>query len=544
MIARRHSHFWTAAPLPVEWRTRTKATTDSWRVAYCPTLLQTMDDCDTSWESSRDVEVMWCWSRGLQGRKRFWWIFWLVAQRWGEHQGRYGRIALAGQDSSSGVLLRALTLKDDGLLWLWIKSTIWNKWPLPSWRCYQPFCLQICGLGWSRFAPACYQVQLMSTVLRCFLASRLDSFGEPELENADVVLAICFLLVLKCIIHLFYFLLAQHDGKLSCLVELWKIILVNSLLCFMSRRLFLDNLFHTCFILFHIVIQILPGLVPMFGWSEDKEKEGSASSQDADKAESLRSGEVPSCQGLSCHASNPLDSWCFRDAPVWHSHQRTSRNLSQQGQHQTHLNDLIQFVLLISMGARNHFRVSNVQKTSNRFVLRRSLHWGWMTKSTIRKARFCWLYNLHISTSSLIVAWPLLASLLVSIIYHYQISSALSGSLLACSSHITCCQKTGSTITSSAVGFHTHIQTRICYHFLVSILFHSFPFFSIHFAIFCLCSVAVFVALGIPGLGSLGISRPSFESLPHDEESRDESAKGLETWSEDGSASVLSWCWW
>ena len=109
----------------------------------------------------------------------------------------------------------------------------------------------------------------MSTVLRCFLASRLDSFGEPELENADVVLAICFLLVLKCIIHCysFYFLLAQHDGKLSCLVELWKIILVNSLLCFMPRRHFLDNLFHTCacFILFHIVIQILPGLVPMFG---------------------------------------------------------------------------------------------------------------------------------------------------------------------------------------------------------------------------------------------------------------------------------------
>ena len=157
-----------------------------------------------------------------------------------------------------------------------------------------------------------------------------------------------------------------------------------------------------------------------------------------------------------------------------------------------------------------------------------------MTKSTIRKARFCWLYNLHISTSSLIVAWPLLASLLVSIIYHYQISSALSGSLPACSSHITCCQKTGSTITSSAVGFHTHIQTRIFfYHFLVSIHFPSiFHPFSIHVAIFCLCSVAV-VALGIPGLGSLGISRPSFESLPHDESRED-------TWSEDGSASVLS----
>lgn len=34
----------------------------------------------------------------------------------------------------------------------------------------------------------------MGTVLRCFLAGCLDSFGVPELENADLVIAICFLL--------------------------------------------------------------------------------------------------------------------------------------------------------------------------------------------------------------------------------------------------------------------------------------------------------------------------------------------------------------
>ena len=68
----------------------------------------------------------------------------------------------------------------------------------------------------------------------------------------------------------------------------------------------------------------------------------------------------------------------------------------------------------------------------------------------------------------------------ITTIIYYQ--SALSGSLPACSSHITCCQKTGSTITSSAVGFHTHTLT-----------FFS-PSFCITFAIFCLrYIVALFV---------------------------------------------------
>ena len=68
----------------------------------------------------------------------------------------------------------------------------------------------------------------------------------------------------------------------------------------------------------------------------------------------------------------------------------------------------------------------------------------------------------------------------ITIIY-YQ--SALSGSLPACSSHITCCQKTGSTITSSAVGFHTHTHVHTHTHIFFSIILHHLRYFCLRYIV-------------------------------------------------------------
>lgn len=118
-----------------------------------------------------------------------------------------------------------------------------------------------------------------------------------------------------------------------------------------------------------------------------------------------------------------------------------------------------------------------------------------------------YLYNLHHH-------WMLRGQFLLVVYYlhittiiYYQ--SALSGSLPACSSHITCCQKTGSTITSSAVGFHTHIHT----HIFFSIILHHLRYFllALHCCIICNYHLAFLLDLGDFGAKSADW-RPSFES--------------------------------